>query len=104
MSQKFEYVNCKIGYQETKSVYKFLSFVLDKSMFDDLLCFFLQYLHRYIKTVKPIHDRFAVLFTVAIAWLFALLLTSSTAYNHKSESTQKSCRTDRAGLLSSAPW
>ncbi|WJX61118.1 N-acetyltransferase 10, variant 2 [Trifolium repens] len=65
---------------------------------------FPMYLHRYIKTVKPIHDRFAVLFTVAIAWLFALLLTSSTAYNHKSESTQKSCRTDRAGLLSSAPW
>ncbi|KAK2426930.1 nucleobase-ascorbate transporter [Trifolium repens] len=69
-----------------------------------IMVFISQYLHRYIKTVKPIHERFAVLFTVAIAWLFALLLTSSTAYNHKSESTQKSCRTDRAGLLSSAPW
>ncbi|CAJ2646579.1 unnamed protein product [Trifolium pratense] len=63
-----------------------------------------EYLHRYIKTVKPIHDRFAVLFTVTIAWLFAQLLTSSTAYNNKSESTQRSCRTDRAGLISSAPW
>ncbi|PNX93143.1 nucleobase-ascorbate transporter 10-like protein [Trifolium pratense] len=65
---------------------------------------FPMYLHRYIKTVKPIHDRFAVLFTVTIAWLFAQLLTSSTAYNNKSESTQRSCRTDRAGLISSAPW
>ncbi|XP_058772700.1 putative nucleobase-ascorbate transporter 10 [Vicia villosa] len=69
-----------------------------------IMVFISQYLHRYISTVRPIHDRYAVLFTVAIAWLFAQLLTTSTAYNHKSESTQNSCRTDRAGLITSAKW
>ncbi|OIV97669.1 hypothetical protein TanjilG_12426 [Lupinus angustifolius] len=34
----------------------------------------------------------------------AKVLTSSTAYNHTPESTQTSCRTDRAGLISGAPW
>lgn len=69
-----------------------------------LSCVLLQYLNRYIKTKKPVCDRFAVLFSIAIAWLFAQLLTSSTAYDHKPEITQKSCRTDRAGLMSAAPW
>ncbi|KAL5074665.1 hypothetical protein RYX36_013649 [Vicia faba] len=49
-------------------------------------------------------DQFAVLFSIAIAWLLAQLLTSSTMYNNKPESTQNSCRTDRAGLVTSAPW
>ncbi|XP_057423909.1 putative nucleobase-ascorbate transporter 10 [Lotus japonicus] len=66
--------------------------------------FISQYLKRYITTKKPIHDRFAVLFTVAIAWLFAQFLTSCKVYNHRPESTQTSCRTDRAGLISAAPW
>ncbi|XP_027332823.1 putative nucleobase-ascorbate transporter 10 [Abrus precatorius] len=66
--------------------------------------FISQYLNRYISTQKPIHDRFAVLFTVAIAWLYAQLLTSCTVYNHKPESTQISCRTDRSGLISASPW
>ncbi|WJX35296.1 N-acetyltransferase 10 [Trifolium repens] len=62
------------------------------------------YLHRYISTKKPTFDRFAVLFSIAIAWLFAQILTSSTVYNNKPEVTQNSCRTDRAGLISSAKW
>ncbi|TKY57905.1 putative nucleobase-ascorbate transporter 10 [Spatholobus suberectus] len=62
------------------------------------------YLNRYIATKKPIYDRFSVLFTVSSAWLFALFLTSCTVYNHKPESTQNSCRTDRAGLISASPW
>lgn len=69
-----------------------------------VMVFISQYLHRYITAVKSINDRFAVLFTVTITWLFAQLLTSSTAYNNKSESTQTSCRTDRAGILTTAPW
>ncbi|KAG5110002.1 hypothetical protein JHK82_039225 [Glycine max] len=63
-----------------------------------------EYLNRYIGTKKPIFDRYSVLFTVSSAWLFALFLTSCTLYNHKPESTQNSCRTDRAGLMSAAPW
>jgi len=65
---------------------------------------FLQYLNRYIGIKKPTYDRYSVLFTVTIAWLFALFLTSCSVYNHKSESTQNSCRTDRAGLITAAPW
>ncbi|KAJ1385627.1 Xanthine/uracil/vitamin C permease [Sesbania bispinosa] len=65
---------------------------------------FPMYLNRYVSTKKPIHDRFAVLFTVASTWLYAQLLTSCTVYNKKPESTQISCRTDRAGLISASPW
>ncbi|CAL0319030.1 unnamed protein product [Lupinus luteus] len=63
-----------------------------------------EYLNRYISTTRPIFDRFAMLFTVASVWLWALMLTSSTAYNHKPENTQNSCRTDRAGLVRAAKW
>ncbi|KAM7280111.1 hypothetical protein ACFE04_007245 [Oxalis oulophora] len=62
-----------------------------------------QYLPRYISN-KPICDRYAVLFSIPIVWLFAQILTSSNVYNHKPEKTQISCRTDRAGLVSTAPW
>ncbi|KAG7037757.1 putative nucleobase-ascorbate transporter 10, partial [Cucurbita argyrosperma subsp. argyrosperma] len=62
------------------------------------------YLPHLLKTKKPIYDRYAVLFSIAIIWLYAQLLTSSTVYNHKPTNTQKSCRTDRTGLLSTAPW
>nr|KYP57090.1 Putative nucleobase-ascorbate transporter 10 [Cajanus cajan] len=65
---------------------------------------FPMYLNRYFVSKKPKYDRFSVLITVSIAWLFAFILTSCTTYNKKPESTQNSCRTDRAGLVSSAPW
>ncbi|XWS52736.1 hypothetical protein CRYUN_Cryun11dG0097500 [Craigia yunnanensis] len=68
-----------------------------------VMVFISQYLPRYIELKQPICDRFAVLFTVAVTWLFAQLLTSTTVYKHKPENTQISCRTDRAGLISTAP-
>ncbi|KAK7283245.1 hypothetical protein RIF29_12641 [Crotalaria pallida] len=69
-----------------------------------VMVFVSQFVNRCIGTTRPIFDRFAVLFTVVSAWIFAEILTSSTLYNHKPESTQTSCRTDRAGLISAAPW
>ncbi|KAK6266623.1 hypothetical protein QUC31_017460 [Theobroma cacao] len=69
-----------------------------------VMVFISQFLPRYIESKRPIYDRFAVLFSVAITWLFAQLLTSASVYKHKPENTQISCRTDRVGLLSSAPW
>ncbi|XP_050875404.1 putative nucleobase-ascorbate transporter 10 [Lathyrus oleraceus] len=69
-----------------------------------VMVFISQYLHRYISPKKFKFDRFAVMFSIASAWLFAQVLTSSTMYNNKPESTQNSCRTDRAGLITSAPW
>ncbi|KAE8656716.1 Nucleobase-ascorbate transporter 8 [Hibiscus syriacus] len=69
-----------------------------------LMVFISQYLPRYIQSKRLICDRFSILFTVAITWLFAQLLTSTNVYKHKPENTQISCRTDRAGLITTAPW
>ncbi|KAA0033253.1 putative nucleobase-ascorbate transporter 10 [Cucumis melo var. makuwa] len=63
-----------------------------------------KYLPHLLKTKKPIYDQYSVLFSIVIIWLYAQLLTSSTVYNHKPATTQKSCRTDQVGLLSTAPW
>ncbi|CAJ1972797.1 unnamed protein product [Sphenostylis stenocarpa] len=77
-----------------------LAIVVDLFNLSDLIL----YANHYIGIKKLMYDRYSVLFTVTIAWLFALFLTSCTVYNHKSESTQNNCRTDRAGLVTAAPW
>lgn len=53
---------------------------------------------------KNIFDRFAVIFSVVIVWIYAHLLTVGGAYNSAAPKTQASCRTDRAGLIDAAPW
>ncbi|KAG4389223.1 hypothetical protein GLYMA_06G047100v4 [Glycine max] len=65
---------------------------------------FPMYLNRFISTKRLIYERYGLLFSIASAWLLAQLLTSSTAYNNKPESTQNSCRTDRSGLISASEW
>ncbi|KAL6985512.1 hypothetical protein U1Q18_018887 [Sarracenia purpurea var. burkii] len=65
---------------------------------------FPMYLPRYVKKKRRAFDRFAFLFSVAFVWGYAQILTSSGAYNNSSLVTQASCRTDRAGLISEAPW
>lgn len=57
-----------------------------------------------IKRGKNIFDRFAVIFSVVIVWIYAHLLTVGGAYNDAAPKTQASCRTDRAGLIDAAPW
>ncbi|XP_061373876.1 nucleobase-ascorbate transporter 4 [Gastrolobium bilobum] len=49
-------------------------------------------------------DRYAILVSVGIVWAFAEILTAAGAYNKRSPNTQISCRTDRSGLISAAPW
>nr|GEY33799.1 hypothetical protein [Tanacetum cinerariifolium] len=61
------------------------------------------YLPPYITSKRPICDRFAVLFSVPIAWTCAGILTWSGAYN-KSTDTFNPCRTDSSGLINGAPW
>ncbi|KAK8270084.1 hypothetical protein V6Z11_D11G169500 [Gossypium hirsutum] len=66
-------------------------------------------LSQYLKHVRPIRDvpifeRFPVLICVAIIWIYSLILTASGAYRDKPNATQLSCRTDRANLISTAPW
>ncbi|XP_078445267.1 nucleobase-ascorbate transporter 1-like [Wolffia australiana] len=66
-------------------------------------------LSQYVKHQKflkamPIFERFPVLISISVIWIYALILTAGGAYKHKSQITQDSCRTDRANLISSAPW
>ncbi|CAI0385559.1 unnamed protein product [Linum tenue] len=69
-----------------------------------LLVFLSQYLPHMLNSKRTISDRFGVLITVAVAWLLAEILTASGAYDKSSPKTQTSCRTDRSGLISAAPW
>ncbi|CAL9756088.1 unnamed protein product [Musa acuminata subsp. burmannicoides] len=63
-----------------------------------------QYLkHLHIRR-WPILERFSLLITIVIIWIYAYLLTVGGAYKHRPERTQVNCRTDRANLISSAPW
>ncbi|BBH09705.1 Xanthine/uracil permease family protein [Prunus dulcis] len=65
----------------------------------------LVFLSQYTMKLKlPIFHRFAVLFSVAIVWVYAEILTAAGAYDKRSPITQRSCRTDRSGLVSSARW
>ncbi|CAA0837100.1 Nucleobase-ascorbate transporter 1 [Striga hermonthica] len=66
-------------------------------------------LSQYLKHVKPLSDfpifeRFPVLVSVAIMWIYSIILTASGAYRGRPHATQLSCRTDRANLISTAPW
>jgi hypothetical protein len=63
-----------------------------------------QYVPHVLHSGKNIFDRFSVLFTIAIVWIYAVLLTVGGAYNGSPPKTQTSCRTDRAGLIDAAPW
>ncbi|XP_057514340.1 nucleobase-ascorbate transporter 6-like [Actinidia eriantha] len=69
-----------------------------------VLVFFCQYLSHVIRRGKHVFERFAVIFSVVIVWIYAHLLTVGGAYDDKPPKTQNSCRTDRAGLIDGAPW
>ncbi|MBA0716952.1 hypothetical protein Golax_004803 [Gossypium laxum] len=66
--------------------------------------FFSQYVPHFLKSRRGIFERFAILFSVAIIWAFAEILTAAGAYDNRAPQTQFSCRTDRSGLISAAPW
>ncbi|KAF9673872.1 hypothetical protein SADUNF_Sadunf10G0068900 [Salix dunnii] len=53
---------------------------------------------------RTVFNRFAVIFSVVIVWVYAHLLTVSGAYKNTAHQTQTSCRTDRAGIIGAAPW
>lgn len=63
-----------------------------------------QYLSHVIHSGKAIFDKFSVLISITIVWIYAHLLTVGGAYNHTAPKTQISCRTDRSGLIDAAPW
>lgn len=57
-----------------------------------------------IRSEKPVFDRFAVILSVVIVWLYAYLLTVGGAYKHAPPKTQLHCRTDKSGLVGGSPW
>ncbi|XWS22553.1 hypothetical protein CRYUN_Cryun29cG0046500 [Craigia yunnanensis] len=69
-----------------------------------LLLIFSQYIPHIIHGERHVFDRFAVIFSVVIVWIYAHLLTVSGAYKNTGPKTQISCRTDRAGIIGAAPW
>ncbi|KGN51831.1 nucleobase-ascorbate transporter 7 [Cucumis sativus] len=69
-----------------------------------LLVVFSQYIPHMIKGDRHVFDRFAVIFSVVIVWIYAHLLTVGGAYKNVSVKTQLSCRTDRAGIIGGSPW
>ncbi|KAJ0965416.1 hypothetical protein J5N97_026554 [Dioscorea zingiberensis] len=69
-----------------------------------ILIVFSQYIPHVIRSERPVFDRFAVIFSVAIVWLYAYLLTVGGAYKNAAPKTQSHCRVDRSGLVSAAPW
>jgi len=64
----------------------------------------MQFVPHVLHSGKHVFDRFSVLFTVAIVWLYAFILTVGGAYNHVKRTTQMTCRTDSSGLIDAAPW
>ncbi|KAL9254632.1 Nucleobase-ascorbate transporter 6-like protein [Drosera capensis] len=69
-----------------------------------ILILIAQYLPHLLKFGRNVFERFAVIFSVVIVWIYAVLLTVGGAYNNAAPQTQATCRTDRAGLISAAPW
>ncbi|GLT50169.1 hypothetical protein SLA2020_236750 [Shorea laevis] len=69
-----------------------------------LLLVFSQYIPHLVKGEGRVYDRFAVIFSVVIVWIYAHLLTVGGAYKNTGLKTQISCRTDRAGIIGAAPW
>ncbi|KAH9773464.1 nucleobase-ascorbate transporter 7 [Citrus sinensis] len=68
------------------------------------LIIFSQYIPHLVRGERHVFDRFAVIFSVAIVWVYAHLLTVGGAYKNTGPKTQLSCRTDRAGIIGAAPW
>ncbi|KAF8413729.1 hypothetical protein HHK36_001722 [Tetracentron sinense] len=69
-----------------------------------LFIVFSQYLKKFQAKQLPILERFALLISITVIWAYAHLLTASGAYKHHPDITQFNCRTDKANLISSAPW
>ncbi|GAB4852362.1 hypothetical protein Ancab_016554 [Ancistrocladus abbreviatus] len=65
---------------------------------------FPNYFPQFLKPKRPLYDRFALLMSTAIVWIYAQILTSSGVYNHKPQKTQSCCRSDPVSLIGVAPW
>lgn len=69
-----------------------------------ILVFLSQCMPHMMKGGRHIFARFAVIFSVVIVWVYAIILTGCGAYKNAEHETQDTCRTDRAGLIRGASW
>ncbi|KAG6522797.1 hypothetical protein ZIOFF_019952 [Zingiber officinale] len=69
-----------------------------------LLIILSQYIPHAMQSRKHVVELFALIISVGIVWLFALILTLGGAYRHAPRRTQLHCRTDRSGLIGASPW
>ncbi|KAK1322060.1 Nucleobase-ascorbate transporter 2 [Acorus calamus] len=65
---------------------------------------FSQYMKHMHARHVPILERFALVMSIVVIWIYAYILTASGAYRHRPEITQVHCRVDKSNLISSAPW
>ncbi|KAK1642993.1 hypothetical protein QYE76_060798 [Lolium multiflorum] len=63
-----------------------------------------QYIPNLVPLVGTAFERFAVVMSVAVVWLYAFFLTVGGAYKGAAQKTQFHCRTDRSGLVGGASW
>ncbi|KAL8490169.1 hypothetical protein ACS0TY_025415 [Phlomoides rotata] len=56
---------------------------------------------RFIKLKRLVWERYALVLSIAVVWIYAEILTLSGAF---AKTEKHSCRTDGSGLISSAPW
>jgi hypothetical protein len=64
----------------------------------------LQYIPHAAPLLSTAFERFAVIMSIALIWLYAFFLTVGGAYKNAAPKTQFHCRTDRSGLVGGAPW
>jgi xanthine/uracil permease len=63
-----------------------------------------QYIPKLVPLLGTAFERFAIIMSVALVWLYAFFLTVGGAYKNAAPKTQFHCRTDRSGLVGGAPW
>lgn len=68
------------------------------------LGFLLQYIPHLVPLLGTAFERFAVVMSIALVWLYAFFLTVGGAYKNAAPKTQLHCRTDRSGLVGGASW
>ncbi|XP_077233466.1 nucleobase-ascorbate transporter 7-like isoform X2 [Tasmannia lanceolata] len=69
-----------------------------------LLVIFSQFLPHYLRERRVLFDRSAIIFSIAIVWLYAYFLTLGGAYKNRHPLTEVHCRSDQSGLIGAAPW
>ncbi|CAL4945189.1 unnamed protein product [Urochloa decumbens] len=63
-----------------------------------------QHIPHLLPLVGTAFERFAVIMSIVVVWLYAFFLTVGGAYKNAAPKTQFHCRTDRSGLVGGAPW